>query len=494
MQDNRAARTALPTVVTAPTTASPPTQSPPSVPVGSPPRFGPIFAVIAAGVAMSNLDLFIVNVALPDIGSHFDGSSLSSLSWILNAYAVVFAALLVPAGSLADRTSPRQAYLWGIGVFTLASALCAVAPNVWLLVAARVVQAAGAAVLMPSSLGLLLAAAPPQRRGSAVRAWTAISGLAAALGPVAGGLLTELDWRWVFLVNVPFGVAVLLAGPAVLPRTPARPSARRPDLVGAGVLTAAIALLALGLVRGEDWGWTSGQVLGSLIASVVLVVVFLYRSARHPAPILPLPLLRSPAFSAATFASLVFSVAFAAMLLSVVLWCQDVWGWSALRTGLGIAPGPLMVPALAVGAGPLAGRVGARVVAGAGCVIFGVGIAWWALMLDPDPAYARDLLPGMLLTGMGVGLALPTLISAAVTAVPPQNFSTGSAVSTMARQIGTVIGIAMFVAVLAAARDQDAAALLDAYDLGWLLTIIASALAAVACLIIPHRRPASSGA
>jgi MFS family permease len=259
-------------------------------------RLGPVFAVVAAGVAMSNLDVFIVNVALPQIGTHFDGAPLSSLSWVLNAYAVVFAALMVPAGNFADRTSPKRAYLLGIAVFTVASVLCAAAPDVWSLVAARAVQAVGAAILIPASLGLLLAAAPPERRVAAVRAWTAIAGAAAALGPVAGGVLTEVDWRWVFLVNVPIGVAAFVAGVRLLPSTPAREEAPRPDILGAGLLTIGIAALALGLVKSEDWGWGSGEVIGSLATAAVLLVVFVARSARHPAPVLPLPLLRVPAF------------------------------------------------------------------------------------------------------------------------------------------------------------------------------------------------------
>ncbi|WP_345672553.1 MFS transporter, partial [Streptomyces phyllanthi] len=183
-----------------------------------------MFAVVAAGVLMANLDLFIVNVALPQISSDFDDSPLSSVSWVLNAYAVVFAALLVPAGNFADRFGARATYLAGTAVFTLASLACAVAPNIWALVALRGLQAAGAAALIPASLGLLLAAAPPEKRLGAIRGWTAVSGIA-TLGPAAGGLLTEISWRWVFLVNVPIGLAVLLAGPRLLPRTPPRTKA-----------------------------------------------------------------------------------------------------------------------------------------------------------------------------------------------------------------------------------------------------------------------------
>ncbi|MQY06816.1 MFS transporter [Actinomadura macrotermitis] len=432
-------------------------------------RLGPVFAVVTAGVAMSNLDVFIVNVALPRIGAHFDGAPLASLSWVLNAYAIVFAALLVPAGSFADRSSPRRAYLAGIAVFTLASVACAAAPGVWTLVAARVVQAAGAALMVPSSLGLLLAAAPPERRLGAVRAWTAVSGVAAALGPVAGGVLTGLDWRWVFLVNVPIGLAALAAGPKVLPKVPAKQDAARPDLLGAVLLTAAIAALALGLVKAGDWGWGAPETIGTLAAAAVLTGAFVLRSAGHPAPVLPLALLRIPAFGPAALANVLFAVAFAGMLLSAVLWCQQVWHWSAMRTGLAIAPGPLMVPFFAVGLGKAGRRFGPRVLAVSGCVAFGAGIAWWYARMEDG--YAAGMLPGMLLTGVGVGLTLPTLIGAGVGALPPQRFSTGSAVVTMARQVGTVLGVALLVLALGTRGD---------FDRGWLVTLAATAAALVA--------------
>ncbi|GAA3219428.1 MFS transporter [Actinocorallia longicatena] len=455
-----------------------------SAPPAAPPRLGPVFAVVIAGVAMSNLDLFIVNVALPVVGDHFAGSSLASLSWILNAYAVVFAALLVPAGGFADRTSPRRAYLAGVAVFTAASVLCALAPSVWALVAARVLQAAGAALLMPASLGLLLAAAPADRRVTMIRAWTAAGGVAAALGPVAGGLLTALDWRWVFLVNVPIGVAALLAGRRVLPATPGHATGSRPDLPGAALLTAAIALLALGLVKAEDWGWSSAGVPGSLAASAVLLAVFFAWDARRESPIVPLGLLRTSGFGAATAANLLFSVAFAAMLLGIVLWAQTAWAWSALRTGLAVAPGPLMVPALAIGAAPLVRRWGPAPVAIAGAAFFAAGNLWWAARIGLEPDYPTGMLPGMLLTGIGVGLTLPTLVSAAVSVLPPQSFSTGSAVVTMARQIGSVIGVAALVAVLG--RPATAGEALTAADHGWLF--IAAATAATAASTLMMRR------
>src|SRR6516165_5598708 len=406
---------------------------------------------------MVNLDLFIVNVALPSVGRTFGGADLASLSWVLNAYAIVFAALLVPAGRAADRIGRRAAFLAGIIVFALASAACAAAPDVWLLVAARVVQAAGGALLMPASLGLLLAAAPPGKRTGAIRAWTSVGGAAAALGPVLGGALVAANWRWVFLVNVPVAAIALAAGLRVLRPAPgqadnskerAGADTARPDTVGAALFTISIGALALALVKADEWGWTSARVLGAIAVAAVLIALFARRSARHPAPVIEPHLLRLPAFSTATAANVVFGTAFGAMLLLVTLWCQDVWGWSALRTGLAVAPGPLLVPFLAIGAGPLARRVGPGPVAAAGCVIYAAGCVFWHQELSLRPDYVAHMLPGMLMTGTGVGLTLPTLVSAAVSAVPPHRFATGSGVVTMARQVGIVLGVAILVTVL----------------------------------------------
>jgi EmrB/QacA subfamily drug resistance transporter len=434
---------------------------------GRPPRFAAVFAIVTVGIAMVNLDLFIVNVALPSIGRTFGGADLPSLSWVLNAYAIVFAALLVPAGRAADRIGRRTAFLAGVAVFALASAACAAAPGVWVLVVARIVQAAGGALLMPASLGLLLAAAPPDKRTGAIRGWTSVGGAAAALGPVLGGALVAANWRWVFLVNVPVAVIALAAGLRVLrpdqeqtdnSKERADADTARPDAIGAAIFTVAIGALALALVKADAWGWGSARVLGLVAAAAVLIALFARRSARHPAPVIEPHLFRLPAFGTATGANVVFGTAFGAMLLLVTLWCQDVWGWSALRTGLAIAPGPLLVPFWAVGAGPLARRVGPGPVAAAGCAIYAAGCVFWRLNLSVEPDYAAHMLPGMLMTGTGVGLTLPTLVSAAVAAVPPHRFATGSGVVTMARQVGIVLGVAVLVTVLGHPSGGEAVA------------------------------------
>ena len=457
--------------------------------------FGLVFAVVCAGIVCVNLDMFIVNVAIPSIGRSFGGANLANLSWVLNAYAIVFAALLVPAGRAADLIGRRGAFLTGMVVFGLASAACAVAPDVWVLVGARVVQAAGGALLMPASLGLLLAAARPEKRTGTIRAWTSVGGAAAALGPVVGGALVAASWHWVFLVNVPIVAIAVVAGLRVLRPDPASVAraglaAERtealPDTLGAVVFTVAIGALALALVKSDDWGWASPATIGLVAAAVALVALFIRRSARHPSPVIELHLLRRPTFATATAANVVFGTAFGAMLLLVTLWCQDVWGWSALRTGLGVAPGPLLVPFWSIAAGPLARRIGPGPVAAAGCAIYAAGCVFWRLNLAVTPDYATRMLPGMLLTGTGVGLTLPTLVSAAVSAVPPNRFATGSGIVTMARQVGIVLGVSVLVTVLG--HPAGAGALPAFQRATVVLAATAFGAGLVDLLLIPARR------
>jgi EmrB/QacA subfamily drug resistance transporter len=450
-----------------------------------------VFAVVAAAIFMSNLDLFIVNVALPSIGADF-GGSLARLSWILNGYAIAFAALLIAAGRLGDRIGQRRVFLAGVAVFTGASALCAAAPNLGVLVAARILQAAGAAALIPTSLALLLAATPLEKRAGAVRGWAAIGGLSAALGPVAGGLLVQADWRWVFMVNLPVGVAAIIAGRAVLPHPAAHPDEPLPDLLGAGLLTAGIGALTGALVEAPSWGWSSARTIGLFAAAAIALAWFLLRCFSHARPLVELSLFRLPSYGIATGAVFLFSLGFAAMLLSNVLWCQQVWHYSALRTGLAIAPGPAMVPALAIGAGGLVRRFGPGIVAAAGNVTFAAGLLWRVLLASTTPHYATDLLPSMLLTGIGVGLALPTLISTTATALPSDRFGTGSAIVNTSRQVASALGVAILVTILGSPASPGAAKAV--FQHGWITAAAANVAAALVCLRLRRGQvPAAAG-
>ncbi|MGW5047048.1 MFS transporter [Streptomyces griseoluteus] len=433
-------------------------------------------AVVLVAVFMTNLDLWIVNVALPAVGASFSsggtGASLGSLSWVLNAYAITFAALLVVAGRAGDRMGQRPVFLTGIAVFALASLGCALAPNLGILVAARVVQAAGAAAQIPTSLALLLATVPAERRTHATRSWAAVGGLAAAAGPVAGGLLVEVDWRWIFTVNVPIGIAALLAGRAALPKPATREAGPLPDLLGAPLLISSVAALSGALVQAPDWGWTSGRTALLLAVAVISGTVFVGRSLRHPRPLFELDLLRLPRFGAANAGSLVFGTAFAIMLLSNVLWCQEIWHWSALRTGVALVPGPALVPVVTVLTARAAQRFGHGPLVAVGGLLFTCGMVWRACFASVTPDYVGDLLPSQLLTGTGVGLALGTLVAAGVHALPGHRAATGSALVNSVRQISATVGVAVLVTVLGGSH-VDAASRHD-FRIAWVAAAVLS--------------------
>jgi EmrB/QacA subfamily drug resistance transporter len=447
---------------------------------------GQVLTIVCAGVILASLDLFIVNVALPDIARDFGTSNVGELSWVLNGYAIVYASLLVFFGRLADRHLRNYGFLLGVAVFTAASAACAASTSVGMLVAFRLVQAAGAALLTPTSLGLVLASFPPERRGGAVRTWTATGGVAAALGPVVGGLLVSASWRWVFLVNVPIGLTALAVGWFKLPDVPGH-DVRRPDALGAALVTAGVALLTFGLVKGGAWGWGSRSTVTVLAAAVVLVGLFVWHCARADNPLIDPALFRVPNFSGASLVAATFSASFGAMLLSIVLWEQDAWHWSALKAGLAIAPGPLMVPLFSfVVAGRLIARLGAGAVIAVGSVVFAAGIGWWALAVGLPPDYVGSVLGGMLLTGIGVGLTLPTLMATASSSLPPPSFATGSAVVNMIRQIGLAVGVAVLVAVIAVPATPLAR--LAAFQKAWWVTAAIALVGVVPALALLRTR------
>lgn len=458
---------------------------PSTVPAG--PRA--VLVVLSVAAFMASLDLFIVNVALPDIGRDLQEPSLGDLSWILNGYAIVYAALLVPFGRLADRYGRKGGFLLGLAVFTLASAGCAASGSLELLVLFRVLQAAGAALLTPTSLGLLLTATPAPDRARAVRIWAASGALAAAAGPALGGVLVDASWRWVFLVNLPVGLAAFFWAARIVARSRDARSTPLPDLLGAAVLTVAIGALALGLVKGPDWGWAGTPVLTALLVAAGGTAWFWRRTVRHPVPVVEPALLAVRSFAYANGTAILFSVAFAGNLLAAVLWMQEVWGYSALRTGLGVAVGPAMVPLFAAVGQRMSRRVPVGAITAAGCLVFAVGVSLVAFRLTLEPSYASVVLPAMLVGGSGVGLALPTILSAATADLPAERSATGSAVVNMSRQVGAVLGIAVFVAVLGSPVGPDEA--LDAFAAAWGVIAAVAVLAAVVALGMTPRTPAA---
>jgi EmrB/QacA subfamily drug resistance transporter len=438
-------------------------------------RAGAVLAVLSAAAFLASLDLFIVNVAFEHMGRSFPGVSRADLSWVLNAYAIAYAALLIPLGRLADRFGRKAGFLLGLGLFTAASAACAASTGLWGLVFSRIAQAAGAALLTPTSLGLLLNATPPDGRARAVRIWAAVGSLAAAAGPVAGGLLVELSWQWVFLVNLPVGAVALLAAVRVIPDS--RDSARGPlpDLPGAGLLGVAVGALSLALVKVQEWGWSDGRTSVSLLGSVIAGGLFWWRSGRHPAPVIEPALLRVRTFAWANLGVFMFSVAFAANLLVNILWMQEVWRYSALRTGLAIAAGPLMVPLFSSVAQRLSRGVEAGWLAASGCMICAAGAATSLVWVGAEPNYMTGLLPGWLLSGAGVGLTVPTLLASATSGLPPARTATGSAIVNMSRQVGMALGVSLLVALVGESVGGELRA---AFRHVWMATALLSLCAA----------------
>src|SRR3954452_4703092 len=302
-----------------------------------------VLLVTAAAMFMAFLDVTIVNVAFPSIREEFPETSLAGLSWVLNAYNIVFAALLVPAGRLADLVGRRRVFFWGLALFVLASALCGLALSVWMLVAARVLQAAGAALLVPTSLGLLLPEFPLERRASATALWGAVGGVAAATGPSLGGLLIQWsDWRAGFYVNLVLGAVAWLPARRLLRETRDPDRGAVPDALGIALLAGGVGLLSLAIVEAPSWGWGSAQVVLSLAAAAVALGAFVWRSSVVAHPVLELALFRVRSFAASCAGVFMFSLGFYAVLLANILFLTGVWGSSTLEAGVAVTPGPLI--------------------------------------------------------------------------------------------------------------------------------------------------------
>jgi EmrB/QacA subfamily drug resistance transporter len=449
-----------------------------------------ILLIVSIGAFMGSLDVFIVNFAFPAIQHDFSGTSLSALSWVLNGYAIVFAALLVPAGRIADRIGHRRAFMIGLFVFAAGSALCGFAVGPVMLVSARVFQAVGAALVTPTSLALILPVFPSNQRALAVGIWSAAAAVAAAIGPTVGGLLIQSSWRLVFFVNVPIGLICAIATLRVVPEVRDPNPGPRPDLAGAGLLALGIAALTLGIVQGSSWGWLDLRTVGALLAVIVLLATFVSRSTHHPSPVVDLSLLRVRSFVLACIGTMMSGAGLAAMLLSNVLFLTTQWGFSIIKAGLSITPAPAMAGIFAILGGRLASRVEPRRLSTIGAVAFGTGAAWWVVFMGQHPDYLLGMLPGMLLAGAGFGLTWTPLTTLAAAALPVERSATGLAVLNMARQIGTALGIAILVAILGTPAPRVS---ITIFQHGWLFIVAVAVLDGIAVRALRLSLPHSSG-
>jgi EmrB/QacA subfamily drug resistance transporter len=407
-----------------------------------------ILATLCSANVMATMDLFIVNVSLHSIGVGFGGEVLSNVAWVLSAYAIVFGALLVPAGRFADRYGRRSSFLIGLSLFTVASLCCAVSPNLWSLVAFRCVQAAGGAILVPASLGLILVALPSDRVLRGVRIWTVSSAISGAIGPVLGGLLTAASWRWIFVINLPIGIATVIAAARWVPNINHNEETRIPDLIGSVLVIVALGAVSLGLLKGPDWGWSDGKIIACWAAAIAGIGLFLLSTRLATVPVVDLAMFKSRVFSTANVTVVIVAAVLAIQLLGMSLFLEQSWHFSTVVTGLGIAPGPVMVYVGSQVGQRLNQRVPVGTVTSGGFAIIGIGIAIIAVTLPHVHSYPAAVLPGWLLSGFGTGLTLPTIIGSGTADLPPAASATGSAVVNMARQLGYSLGTAILVAIL----------------------------------------------
>lgn len=439
------------------------------------------FAVIAVAIFLTILDLFIVNVALPAMTVAFPRVPLGQLSWVLTGYAVVFAAGLVPAGKLGDLYGRRRFFLGGLAIFLLGSAMAAVSMSLPMLLVGRAVQAVGAAVVTPNSLGLVLPLFAPRRRPVVIAAWGVLAGLGAAFGPPLGGLLAEVDWRLIFLINLPIGIAAMLLLRRTTPEIRDTTTVRFPDLVGTLSLAAGIGALTLGFSQSAPWNWDA-RVIGSFVVAAVLITVVGVRSARHPSPVVELDVLREPALRLVLAATVVFWAGFAALLISSALFLAEVWDYTSLETGLGATPGPALSAVTAGLSSRLADRIGAPRVGVLGSGLLAVAAIWLLVGPGSAPAYPTAFLPAQLLAGAGIGLVLPVIMVITVGHLPAARLATGIAVNSAFRQVGAALGVAVWVAAVGAEPGPRAAS----YQAGWWL-IAALAVATAAIMALIHR-------
>ena len=471
-------RSALPQVFTVATQSSAAAETPFSEKNDSR-RTRLIFLSTALGAFLVTANVSTMNVAFPDLERTFTETSRGSLTWVLNAYTISFAALLIPAGRLADRFGRRRVFMIGLVVFALASLLVGAAPTFPVVVLARVAQGVGGALLTPASLGLLLAGTPDSARMATVAKWGSLTALGVATGPAVGALIVDAyGWRWAFLVLPPSCLLSYLTGRKTLPRTTPDANAPFPDVVGAMLLAASMALLAFSIIQIGPWGWSSSGVLIASSLSLILLVATLFKGRFHRAPALPTHLFRIRSLSMANVATAVQSAGLSASLLVNVLWLTQGWGYSIRTAGLATAPLPLFVALMAPLIGKLGTRYGVRRIAVPGSFSWGIGVLLYALFVTDTPNYWGLWLPASILVAIGVATTFPIVSAAAVSEVPPTEFAVGGSLNQVGRQVGATIGIAALITVVGQGTD------VDSFHKAWFITAATGPVAALAVYLI----------
>jgi EmrB/QacA subfamily drug resistance transporter len=409
----------------------------------------PVFWVASIAVFLVSLDTTMLFAAFRAVRADFPGTSAADMSWVLNAYTVVYAAMLIPAGGLADTHGRKRIFLLGVTLFLAASAACGLAGNVGSLIVARVAQAVGAALLTPASLSIVLDAFPQNKRGVAVSLWGAVGGLAAAIGPSVGSFVIDvLGWPWAFYLNLPLGTLALWRGAVLLKEAKKPESRRRVDGVGMALLIVGVGALALSIVQSESPSWSRTELIVAAVTGATMLVGFVGWARVTTVPLVDLRLFKHRTYTFVNLATLAFGTAFSMMFFAFFFYLTEVWHYTLPQAGVAITPGPLLVIPFAVISGRLAARLGHRPFLVGGGLIYGGAGLWFMLMPSAQAAYLTHWLPGLVMSGIGVGLVLPSLSAAAVHRLPADQYAVGSAVNQATRQIGSVMGVAVTVLLL----------------------------------------------
>ncbi len=443
----------------------------------------PTFLIASVAVFLVSLDTTMLFAAFRAVRDGFPGTSAADLSWILNGYTVVYAAMLIPAGGLADTYGRKKVFLLGVTLFLAASAACGLAGSVPMLIAARVAQALGAALLTPASLSIVLAAFPQSKRAVAVSLWGAVGGFAAAVGPSVGSFVVDaVGWPWAFYLNLPLGAVSLWYGAAILQEAKRPEGARAVDVVGMALLMVGVGAIALAIVQSESAHWTRGELAIAAITGITALIGFVVWARTAKAPLVDLALFRNRTYTFVNLATLSFGIAFSMMFFGFFFYMTEVWHYGLPQAGLAITPGPLLVIPFAIATGRLAARYGHRPFLVGGALIYAASGLWLLLVPGTTPQYLTHWLPGLVLSGIAVGLVLPSLSAAAVNRLPPDQYAVGSAVNQATRQIGSVLGVAITVLLLGHAGVQRG----DFFVL-YGLHVVLALVTAVLCLPVNTR-------
>ncbi|MGW0786515.1 DHA2 family efflux MFS transporter permease subunit [Streptomyces sp. NPDC002913] len=443
-------------------------------------------SLACAGTFLSFLDATVTNLAVPPIAVDFD-VSLTTVSWVATAYVIPFAALLAPAGPMADAVGRARLFLIGVAVFTVSSLLITFAPTLSVLLGARALQGLAAALLVPASLGLVLAEIPAERRRAAIGMWSAAGALAAATGPALGGVLVEaVGWRALFCLNLPVGIWVLIAGRRLLAGESR--TGRAPDLAGGLLLALCVGSAVYGLTQAPGHGWSSAYVLSAAGVTVLAGAATVLRALRHQRPALRLDLFRSRPFAVASAVSLAYGTALFTTMLLGVLFMTDAWNYSALEAGLAMTPAALVTAVVGIGTGRLPVALTPRTMVAAGSALVAAPTAALALLIDTEPHFWTLWLPAGTVMGFGVGMATVGISSAAALSAPPQHFAAATGMVLAARQVGGGLGIAATAVIIAETAGAGAEPYAAVY---WFATAagVAAALGGLALRVTAPRPP-----